>query len=314
VPPNLFGIPFGIAGLAATWDASAELLGDGLHVVALVLFALAAPAWVAVLVAYLGQGPRQVLADLRDPVLAPFVPLAAVSMLLPAAALVGLSRTAAQVVVGVLLVVVLLVGGWLTGQWIVGDLDRAAVHPGYFLPTVAGGLVGAVAAVKVGFPGVAAVSFGIGVLCWVLLGSIVLNRLFVGGALPPPLRPTLAIELAPPAVGGIAYAALTGGRADLVAAGLGGYTVLMALVQLRFVPLFRALPFGPGFWAFTFSYAAAATDAVLWLGAGRPWGADVAAVVVLVLITGFIGAIGVRTAVLAVRGRLLPPRVAAAAA
>ena len=33
------------------------------------------------------------------------------------------------------------VGGWLTGQWITGGIDPDAVHPGYFLPTAAGGLM-----------------------------------------------------------------------------------------------------------------------------------------------------------------------------
>ncbi len=39
----------------------------------------------------------------------------------------------------------------------------------------------------------------------------------------------------------------------------------MALVQLRLLPAYRALRFSPGFWAFTFSYAAAISDAITWL-------------------------------------------------
>jgi tellurite resistance protein len=37
------------------------------------------------------------------------------------------------------------------------------------------------------------------------------------------------------------------------------------IVQLRFLPVFRRLRFSPGFWAFTFSYTAAAGDALAWL-------------------------------------------------
>lgn len=37
-------------------------------------------------------------------------------------------------------------GGWLTGDWIAGEVPQEAAHPGYFLPTVAGGLIGAGAA------------------------------------------------------------------------------------------------------------------------------------------------------------------------
>ena len=39
----------------------------------------------------------------------------------------------------VFLIATVLHGGWVTGQWFVVDLDRSKLHPGYFLPTVAGG-------------------------------------------------------------------------------------------------------------------------------------------------------------------------------
>lgn len=54
VPPNLFGIPFGLAGLAGTWLAmagtgrAAELIGDGLLVVT-------AFAWSTVLGVYMSR-------------------------------------------------------------------------------------------------------------------------------------------------------------------------------------------------------------------------------------------------------------------
>jgi tellurite resistance protein len=47
----------------------------------------------------------------------------------------------------------------------------------------------------------------------------------------------------------------------------------MVLVQLRLVPRYARLKFTPAFWAFAFSYAAAATDALLWLRLGRVVGA-----------------------------------------
>jgi tellurite resistance protein len=220
---------------------------------------------------------------------------------------------AGRVIVVVFLVATVLLGGWLTGQWMVAELAPATLHPGYFLPTVAGGLIGGLTAAEVGLPALGWLSFGIGMVCWLVLGSVVTNRLFFSPLLPPPLLPTLAIELAPPAVGGLAWFALTHTTGDPVAYGLAGYTVLMALVQLRFLPLFRRLSFHGGFWAFTFSYAAAATDAVVWLSVRRPAGWVTYTIGVLVLISGFVAVIGGRTAVLAVRGKLFPAPVSAAA-
>jgi tellurite resistance protein len=79
----------------------------------------------------------------------------------------------------------------------------------------------------------------------------------------------------------------------------------MALVQLRLLPLYRTLSFSPGFWAFTCSYAAAATDGLEWLSLRKPAGAVGYAIVIIAAITTLIGVIAVRTMILLVRGQLL---------
>lgn len=133
-----------------------------------------------------------------------------------------------------------------------------------------------------------------------------MNRLFFRPALPAALVPTLAVELAPAAVAGAAYFALTGGATNVMARALGGYVVLMALVQLRLLPVYARLRFTPGFWAFTFSYAAACTDALLWINRERPPGATLYSALIVLLITAFIAAIAARTVMAAARGQLLP--------
>jgi tellurite resistance protein len=305
VPPNFFGIPFGLTGLAEAWHAAAPTLGTS-AVVPDVIDIVAALAWLALVVLYAARGARSAIADLHDPVLAPFVPVAAIAGMLLGSALSAYSLAAGRVLVVAFLVITIGVGGWLTGQWIVGEQDQGKFHPGYFLPTVAGGLVGAFCAAQVHLHAVGEASFGIGVLCWLVLGSILLNRLFFRAALPPALVPTLAIELAPPAVAGVAYFALGGQASSLGACMLGGYAVLMALVQLRLLPVYARLSFSPGFWAFTFSYAAAATDALEWISQRRPAGAAAYAIAVIAAITVFIAVIAARTVILLIRGELLP--------
>jgi tellurite resistance protein len=301
----MFGIPFGITGLAAAWQAAAPVLGVPLAV-ARVLNIVAAVVWFLLVAGYLAQGRRQVLADLTDQVLSPFVPLAWVCAMLLGAALARQWPAGGRVVVVVFLVLTIAHGGWLTGRWVSGDIDTDRVHPGYFLPTVAGGLVGALAAAEVHLHAVAEISLGIGILCWLLLGSIVLNRLFLRPGLPAALVPTLAIELAPPAVAGIAYFAVTGDRVNVIGYGLAGYTVLMALVQVSQVPRYLKLHFMPSFWAFTFSYAAAATDALIWIRVTHPAGGAGYAVVILTAISVLIVAIGARTVLALARGQFFP--------
>ncbi len=305
VPPSLFAIALGIAELAQAWHAAVPLLGtpqaipDGLSI-------LDAALWLVLVGAYLAQGPRIVLADLRDPVLSPFVSASALAAMLLAATLAKNAFAAGRVLVIVFLAITIGMGGWLTGQWMTGRIEPDSVHAGYLLPTAAGGLIGAVAAAQVHLHALAEASFGIGVISWVLLGATILNRLFSRPPLPSALVPTMAIELGIPAVAGSAYFAVAGQSVSLMASVLGGYVVLMAVAQVRLIPVYCRLSFAPGVWSFTFSYAAAAAYALVWLMIKKPPAATGYAIAVIALLTVFVSWIAFRTVVLAVRGQLFP--------
>jgi Voltage-dependent anion channel len=124
-----------------------------------------------------------------------------------------------------------------------GGWRRHGMRP--CLPAAAGGLIGTTAAVQVHLHRLAEASFGVGVICWILLGSVIVYRLFTRPALPSALVPTMAIELGIPAVAGLAYFALAGQTVSVVASALGGYAVLMALVQVRMIPIYGRLPSRP---------------------------------------------------------------------
>src|ERR1700691_3126874 len=104
VPPNLFGIVLGIAGLAQAWRAAVPLLGTP-QAIPDALSILDAAVWLALVGAYLAQGPRIIMADLRDPVLTPFVSAAALTAMLLAAALAQDAFTAGRVLVIVFLAI-----------------------------------------------------------------------------------------------------------------------------------------------------------------------------------------------------------------
>ncbi|WP_082537957.1 hypothetical protein [Angustibacter sp. Root456] len=306
IPPNAFGMAFGLIGLSGCWltAATAALVP---HWAGTGLLALTAVVWLALLVAYCAQpgGTRTIGADLVHPVLAPFVTLMAITpMRLAALGLRPYAPSAGRVVVDALVVVLVLHGCWFTGQLIYGDYPLHQIHPGYFLPTVAGGLLAATSAAEVGQRGLGLALFGYGVLCWIILGSIILGRLITGPPLPQALQPTLAIEVAPAAVATTAWLSLHDGRIDVVTQLLAGYGVLMVLAQLRLVPLFRRLPFQLGFWSFTFSWAAVAIAAQQWLQGTRPPGYVAWEWLALVSATVLIGGIGIRTVVALVRKQL----------
>jgi tellurite resistance protein len=233
-------------------------------------------------------------------------------MLLAAGGLYPLAPGAGRVLLDVLLALTVLLGAWFTGQWIYRPVELDKFHPGYFLPTIAGGLIASYGAATVGQLRLAEVMLGLGAICWLVLGSITMGRLLFRPPLPSPLLPTLAIEVAPAAVASLAYFALRGDHVGTVIAFLGGYGLLMALAQLRLLPAYLRLPFMPGTWAFTFSWTAVATTAVHWLNDTAPGGYRIYEYVVLAAITALVGGIAVRTLVAIGRRQLLPKPVPAA--
>lgn len=316
IPPYFFGIPFGLAGLGNTWIVAGRD-GDVPTWTGDALLALAALTWLAVVVAYAAYAlprPRALVGDLVDPVAGAFVSLAVITpMLLAAQGVARHDLGVGRVLVDVFLVLTLVFGGWITGQWIYGRIDIDQIHPGYFLPTVAGGFIASAAASALGQRTLADIMLGLGFVCWLLLGSLILNRLFTRPPLPAPLVPTLAIEVAPAAVAVLALLARNGGQIDIWVMLVSGYGLLLVLAQIRLLPLYLRLNFAPTFWAFTFPWSAVATTALHWITRGEPPGHRVYTYLVLAAISALIGGIAVRSIVAAARGRfLLPPAPPAA--
>jgi tellurite resistance protein len=308
ITPNMFGISFALAGLAVCWRYAA-MLGLAPALVADALFLITAAVWLVLVVGYLSQVPRRPggwRQELTDPVLAPFVSLIPIVGMLLAIGLMSHALTAGRWLFGVFAAATTVLAGWMTGQWIVGDLDLDRLHSGYVLPAVAGGLIGSIGAALAGWTSLAHAFMGLGVLSWLLIGSVIMARLLFRPRLPAPLTPTLAIEVAPPALAGLAYLTITHGRVDAVAQALGGFTVLAVIVQLRLIPVYRRLSFGPAFWSFAFPYAAAATFALHWINYGRPVGYKVWAWIVLLAITAFMAALVAETTAALARRRFLP--------
>jgi tellurite resistance protein len=309
IPLNFFGIPFGLAGLGEAWT----VLAGERHAPALVgeiILLVAAVSWLAAVAAYLSHlitARVSFSADLLDPIASPFASLALiVPVLLASDGLYPHAPTPGRVITDLFIALTVLLGSWFTGQWIYRPVELDRFHPGYFLPTVAGGLIASGGAALVGQQRLAEVLLGLGVVSWLVVGSLILGRLFFRPMLPPPLQPTLAIEVAPAAVTSLAWFAIHGDHIDAVTAFLAGYGMLMVLAQLRLLPAYRRLTFMPSFWAFTFSWAAVATAGIIWLQSAHPAGYRVWQYVLIAAITALVGAIAIRTVIAIARHQFLP--------
>ncbi|MER5912441.1 TDT family transporter [Streptomyces sp. NPDC001982] len=307
LPANLFGVCFGIAGLAEMWTTVHDLGGTARWPGA-ALWLMAGAAWLVTVLVYAKRlvARRAWRAELGHPVQGPFVSVAAIVVMLLGVALAGYQRPVGEGVYLVGLVLTVGFGAWITGQWITNDMRLVQWHPGYALPTVTGGLLGAAASASLGHRTLAYVMFGYGVLCWVLVGSILLLRLATQPALPDALLPTMAIEVAPPVVAGNAWLTLNGGSIDPLAAGLAGHAGFMVLLQIALIPLYRRAPFGPGYWAFAISYTTAVTLGIRWLSLEQVPGRHELTWLLVTLSTAAMVLLATCTVLALMRGTFLP--------
>lgn len=293
IPLNTWAIGFGLAGLANVWTAADAHLGTP-DWLADALWVVTAISWVSLLVAHTVRGRAvadSLTTQLRNPLQGPVAALAPVVAMLLGIRLHEWLPTVATYVIVAALVTSALFAGWLLARWTEGDLELTSLHGGYLLPTVAAGYIGAIAASTIGLDGVAHGAFATATVFWLVLFPLLVARLMLRPSLPDQLVPTLAIVAAPPAVGGLAWFAISGYRADAMSQGLAGLTVLLVLMQLALLPRYRRLPFTLGFWSFTFPLAAVGTYAVDWLALWGGPGWELGAWGALVVVTGVIGSI-----------------------
>lgn len=267
IPLNTFAIAFGFAGLAELWTYATPILGLSRWIPG-ILWVVAATAWVWLLAAHAIRGirVRQALrGQLRHPAQGPIAALVPV-----VAMLLGVASIRWQPVVGYVLIVsgitiALLFAALFVGRLSTGGLAVDAVHGGYFLPTVAGGYIASYASAVAGWRGLAEGLFGFATIAWVTTLALLIARLALRPVLPDALQPTLAILIAPPAVGGLSLFALYPGQLGFGQHALAVTLVIFLIAQIPLLGRYKRLPFTLGFWSFTFPAASAAAYATLWL-------------------------------------------------
>lgn len=306
VPLNTFAIALGLTGVASTWSA-ATIVATIPPQITQVFWVASAAATLWLITAHAVRGRRSgkpLRRQLRDPVQGPFAVIAPlVGMLIGTDALRWLRwlPTVGATIVIVSMIATAAYAGWLVSTWMTGRIELGAVHGGYILPTVAGGFLTATAADALGLHALGWAAFGVGCLFWVVMTTLLIARMISRPALPDALVPTLAVTMAPPAVGGLALFALTDHAASPLSFAFAGITGILAIAQLAAIPRYRRIRFSLGFWSFTFPVAAVATYAIAWLDVAHTPSGGTLAILLGLGVTLFVTAIGIRS-LLAVAG------------
>ncbi|WP_026758193.1 SLAC1 anion channel family protein [Sediminimonas qiaohouensis] len=256
-PVTFFASVMGIAGLSLALHAAENALGwggvasDVAFVVASLLFAVVALGYALKAVRY----PRAVAAEWHHPVRLSFFPAISISLLLLATCSLAGNETMAHmlwlpgmVLQGVLTIAV--ITGWIGARsFLAGHLN-----PAWFIPAV-GNVIVPVAGVPLGYVELSWYFMSVGLIFWIVLMTLVINRLIFHDPLPGRLQPTLVILIAPPAVAFVAWFRLVG-EVDAFARLLLNGAYLFTLVVAVQLPRIVRLPFAMSFWALSFPFAA----------------------------------------------------------
>jgi tellurite resistance protein len=303
-PIGFFGVSMGVFGLALALRSG----GFG--------GAASAAGWVgiailAVLFLMLGlkalRYPAALRAEWAHPVRLAFFPATSISLLLLATLLredhatignaIWIAGAGAQAVL-----TLVVISAWIGHR----AFGPGHLSPAWFIPAV-GNVVVPLAGVPLGHVELSWYFFSVGLLFWIVLLTLVFNRLIFHDPMPGRLRPTLVILIAPPAVAFLAWLQFQPGEIDAVARlfiNLGYFFTALVAIQ---VPALLRLPFALSFWALSFPLAAIATASFRFAALTGSSIHRGVGLVLLALLVLTIAALAIRTIRAALAGEICQP-------
>lgn len=304
LPVGAFSIVMGIDGLSAAFNRASAAWTAIPAAIGAVLAWISVAALAVLLVAYATKAVRHrsaVFAEWRHPVKSAFTATIPIAALVAATALLPHSKGLSAGLWWAGAITMAAVTVWVVRTWSTdAQIQHVHVHPAWFIPVV-GNIVVPLAGVAHAPVELSWYFFGVGIVYWLGIMPIVL------GTIPPRLAPTLAILVAPPAVGALSWVRLGGDWSDPLARILLAVTLFNLLVLATRVAALRKVPFALPAWAYTFPLAAAAVAFIAAYESGEGAFYAWAGGVTLGIATAIVLALGVRTVRGFVTGELLQP-------
>ncbi|MEA1988968.1 MAG: SLAC1 anion channel family protein [Pseudomonadota bacterium] len=260
-PASFFGMIMGLTGLSIAFINLAQVY-ESTAILAKIslLFTLVLMLILLSMYSYkMIRFPREVIAELKHPIKMNFVPAISISLLLLSIAFYALGYTQMSQyswIIGAILQLSLTY--WVLYNWVHHDFFTPEhSNPAWFIPIV-GNIIVPIAGVHHAPVELSWFFFSIGLIFWIVVKSILVNRIIFHTPLQERLIPTLFIFIAPPAVGFISYLALNNHELNQFGMVLYFFGLAMTLLMMVSVGKFIKLSFALSWWAFTFPLAAMA--------------------------------------------------------
>ncbi|KPQ30500.1 MAG: tellurite resistance protein [Marinobacter excellens HL-55] len=256
-PVSWFATVMGLAGLTIALHKAEIVFELGAQPSILVL-ALTIAVFLTLTALYILKAtryPQRIKEELNHPIKLNFAPTISIGLILISIAVLPLHQGASLIVWSLGTFLHLGFTLYVLSVWIHHThFEINHMNPAWFIPIV-GNILVPIAGVQHGFTELSWFFFSIGLVFWLVLLTIIFNRMFFHHPLPGKLLPTLFILIAPPGVGFVSWMQLNG-ELDAFARILYYSALFLTLMLFTQVSRFLKLQFFLSWWAYSFPIAA----------------------------------------------------------
>ncbi len=307
-PITFYAITMGLFGLTLALHAASRVL-EWVGPFSNIMFWVSLAVFVTITIGYATKTilhPAAFKADWNHPIRATFFPAASISLLLMSVTFLPENEGIANI----LWIMGAVIQGFLTlaiiGRWIGHKpFEYSHINPAWFIPAV-GNIVAPIGGAQLGYTEISWLFFSGGLMFWIILLTLVMNRLIFHTPLPGKLLPTLVIMIAPPAVGFISYMQLSG-EVDAFARVLLNLGYVFALIVLTQIPRIAQLPFAMSFWALSFPVASLTIASFRYGALAESQTHETIGMILLAILVALIAMLALRTLLAILRGQICLP-------
>ena len=304
-PVAMFAGSLGICGLALAWRLASESF-DLPIIIFKIIMGFGIGYTIAVTVLYALKAIRHwdhIPADVHHPVRGNFLSAAGLGMMLIAYGIQSYTPVFASYLWLIASLFSIVMAILVMDCWIKSEHKSDEITPAIFIPAV-GLIIGPMTGADMGYNLLCWMMLGAGAFGWLAMLPIVLNRLFFHTFVTPPLRPSLFILVAPPAVVALALTRMDGGYMDNTARMLTGMALFTFLYIASGWRKQIGIPFGLPWWGYTFPLSALTSALFFFYESSGAGYVGFLALAFLTLTTGITSLVAVKTLMAFAKGHL----------
>ena len=262
-PISFLAICLGLIGFTLAWQKAEQILklplilSNYLLYFSIIIIAVILSIYILKIIKY----PKEVKREFNHPIKLNFYPILAKLFLISSIIFLSLNMLVSKYLwwIGVIvqfIFTIIIMSAWIRHN----KFEIHHINPSWFIPVV-GCIIIPIAGVKHFSPELSWFFFSIGLFWWLILTTLVMNRVIFHHPIPDKLIPTFFILFAPPVIGFIALTKLIGlNPFGNLLYYFGAFLFILILFQFK---LFAKLKFYLSWWAYSFPMDALAIGTFL---------------------------------------------------